>query len=171
MNVTIEPQQRKSLSMHVVRGGVKVRIPCGLDPDDTTVQEFIARALSKLDQRSVSKAAQHSREDIRHRVSFWANKLGLEVKRVQIREMKSKWGSLSSNRTLTLAEDTRQLPIPLLDYLIVHELAHLKFPNHGKGFKLLMDMTLFDWREKERDLAAWMCSKAREHDKWWYSTR
>lgn len=156
MNVTIEAQQRKSLSMHVVRGGVKARIPCGLDPDDTTVQEFIARALSKLDQKPVAKTPQHTADEIRQKVRFWADKLGLKVQKVQIRAMKSKWGSLSSKGTLTLAADTRQLPTPLLDYLIVHELAHLKFPNHGKGFQLLMDMTIKDWRKREHQLACWM---------------
>lgn len=156
MNVTIETQQRKSLSMQVVRGGVKVRIPCGLDPNDVTVQEFITRALSKLSQETVDKTPIHSSVEIRHRVRFWADKLGLKVQKVQIRAMKSKWGSLSSKGTLTLAADTRQLPAPLLDYLIVHELAHLKFPNHGKGFQLLMDMTVKDWRKREKQLACWM---------------
>ena len=74
----------------------------------------------------------------------------------QIRPMRNKWGSISSQGNLSIADDVLSLPNTLIDYLIVHELAHLKFPNHGKGFQLLMDMTIPDWRRREKQLAAWI---------------
>ena len=69
--------------------------------------------------------------------------------------MKTKWGSVSAAGNLTLADDLRWLPLELLEYAIVHELTHLKFPNHAKGWKVSMSMYLPEWRQREQKLQAY----------------
>jgi predicted metal-dependent hydrolase len=54
---------------------------------------------------------------------------------------------------LTLNKELVDLPRPLVKYVIVHELAHLLTPNHGKGFKSFMAAYLPDW--EERALRQW----------------
>jgi predicted metal-dependent hydrolase len=57
-----------------------------------------------------------------------------------------KWGSCSSTGTLTLALDLDDQPERFQDFVIVHELIHLRVPNHGKLFKALMTAHISNWR-------------------------
>lgn len=89
------------------------------------------------------------------RVAQWAADLDVEPGRVQVQPMRRKWASMSTRGNLTLATDVLHLPQELLDYVVVHELLHLKFPNHRKGFRAAMDYTLPDWRERAEQLASY----------------
>ena len=60
---------------------------------------------------------------------------------------------MSSNGNLTLADDLLGMPAELVDYVIVHELLHLKIPDHGRGFRAMMSAWLPDWEELQRGLA------------------
>ena len=66
--------------------------------------------------------------------------------------MRTKWASLSTDGLLTLNDDLLGLRYDLCDYVIVHELVHLKVRNHGKLFKSLMHAYLPGWEEMEREL-------------------
>lgn len=63
--------------------------------------------------------------------------------------MTRKWGSCSTAGIITLAVDLARKDGAFQDYVIVHELLHLKVPNHGKVFKALMNLHLPDWKRQE----------------------
>ena len=67
--------------------------------------------------------------------------------------MRSKWASCSSHGDITLNADLLYLPLDLVDYVLCHDLLHLKIPNHGKGFQAMMGCYLPDWRERAMRLA------------------
>ncbi|MCC6454751.1 MAG: M48 family metallopeptidase [Caldilineaceae bacterium] len=90
--------------------------------------------------------------DIHRLIEAWAARLGVQVERIQIRTMRHKWGSVSTVGNLTLSSDILTLPCDLAEYIIVHELMHLKFPNHHRGWQVSMGMYLSDWREREQRL-------------------
>lgn len=141
--------------MRVTPDGLLVRIPCHLDPSDNVVAQFVSRGLADLKKHQINPDEDGlSREEIQQKILKWAKRLDVEVSRIQIRPMKRKWGSISSNGNMTLTNAVLAMPESLVDYLIVHELAHLKFDNHGKGFQLLMDMTVPDWKKREKQLVA-----------------
>jgi predicted metal-dependent hydrolase len=71
-------------------------------------------------------------------VLSWAKRIGVEPKEIRLRLMKSKWASCSSNGRLTFNTEILQQPATFRAEAIVHELLHLKVPNHGKLFKNLM---------------------------------
>ena len=71
-------------------------------------------------------------------VLSWANRIGVEPKEIRLRLMKSKWASCSSNGRLTFNSEILSKPSAFRSEAIVHELLHLKVPNHGKLFKNLM---------------------------------
>jgi predicted metal-dependent hydrolase len=60
--------------------------------------------------------------------------------------MKNKWGSCSTSGTITLAEDLIDQDESFQNYVIVHELLHLRIPTHGRLFKALMNIHLPGWR-------------------------
>lgn len=71
-------------------------------------------------------------------VLTWAKRIGVEPKEIRVRPMKSKWASCSSNGRLTFNSEILQQPASFRREAVVHELLHLKVPNHGKLFKNLM---------------------------------
>ena len=71
-------------------------------------------------------------------VLSWAKRIGVEPKEIHLRLMKSKWASYSSSGRLTFNTEILQKPASFRSEAIVHELLHLKVPNHGKLFKNLM---------------------------------
>ena len=75
---------------------------------------------------------------LRHRVDRWASKLKVRPLRLRVQRMTRKWGSCSSAGTLTLSSDLAAERDHFQDYVIVHELLHLRVPNHGRLFKALM---------------------------------
>jgi len=75
-------------------------------------------------------------------VLIWAKRVGVEPKEIRVRLMKNKWASCSSNGRLTFNSEILQQPANFRREAIVHELLHLKVPNHGKLFKTLMKVFL-----------------------------
>jgi predicted metal-dependent hydrolase len=156
-NVQIRQQPRKSLAMKVTPGGVQVLIPQGLAVDSPEVQTFIEGGLRQLALPEPVPAAERlSKEDVLALVENWAGRLGVEVKRVQLRAMRNKWGSISTAGTLTLARDLLDMPRHLVEYVICHELLHLTIPTHNRVFHLLLSRHIPDWCERERVLGRWV---------------
>jgi len=77
----------------------------------------------------------------------WAEKLDVKPKELHLRSMKNKWASLSQNGRLTFNTELLETERELCDYVIVHELLHMKVPNHGKLFKSLMFAFLPNWEK------------------------
>ena len=86
-------------------------------------------------------------EKFKSNVFKWAEKLDVEPKEIHLRSMKNKWASLSQNGRLTFNTELLEMERELCDYVIVHELLHMKVPNHGKLFKSLMFACLPDWEK------------------------
>ncbi len=72
----------------------------------------------------------------------------------RLRRMRSQWGSCTATGDVTLNTQLAKAPVELIDYVILHELAHLKHHDHGAGFERLMDRHMPDWRARRRDLNA-----------------
>ncbi len=71
-------------------------------------------------------------------VLAWARRIGVEPKEIHIRSMARKWASCSSNGRLTFDADLLKQPASFRREVIVHELLHMKLPNHSKLFKSLL---------------------------------
>jgi len=89
------------------------------------------------------------REAIRDRVEYWARRLNVRPRVVRVRHMTRKWGSCSTSGVITLAADLIDQSSNFRDFVIAHELLHLRVPNHGKLFKALMTAYLPDWKRHD----------------------
>jgi len=88
-----------------------------------------------------------TREDILKLCEKWRKELKVEVKRVQIREMRKKWGSYSSKGILTINKELLKFPLKCVEYVVLHELLHGIVPNHGRTFKTLLYTYMPEWEE------------------------
>lgn len=91
-------------------------------------------------------------DDIREKVYYWKDKIGVEISVIQLRNMNRKWASISTNGRLTLNKELINLPNSLVEYVIVHELIHLLVPNHGKLYKAYMSSYIPDWQTHQQQL-------------------
>jgi hypothetical protein len=71
-----------------------------------------------------------------------------------VKPMETRWGSCSYDGEITLNPRLMQAPYDCIDYVILHELCHLKEHNHSKRFYRLLDQVLPDWRERKKKLNA-----------------
>lgn len=91
------------------------------------------------------------REQIRQAVppliATWASRLGVTVERFFVQRMKTRWGSCSPAKGhIRLNTELAKKPPECLEYIVVHELAHLLEPTHNAGFVGLMDRFMPQWR-------------------------
>lgn len=82
------------------------------------------------------------REVFKSEVRSWARRIGVEPQSITIRPMKRKWASCSSKGNVTFDEGLLFQPAEFRREAIVHELLHLKVPNHGRVFRTLLSSYL-----------------------------
>jgi predicted metal-dependent hydrolase len=119
-----------------------------------THREWIAlerlkqRPRLRLDPRRVSEteARRAVRELIAMLIDDEAPELGVEPKRIQIRDQRSRWGSCSTTGTLSFNWRLVLAPFEVLDYVVVHELCHMREANHSGRFWKLVEARRPDWR-------------------------
>jgi len=68
------------------------------------------------------------------RVVDWSDRLRVRPAQVRVQRMTSKWASCSAQGRVSFARDLLSQPVDFQDYVIVHELLHLRIRNHGKLF-------------------------------------
>jgi predicted metal-dependent hydrolase len=83
------------------------------------------------------------------RAMAWATKIRVNPSRILITELRQKWGSCAPNGVVTFAEDLVEMPDDFQDYVVVHELLHLRYRSHGKAFTAMMTALVPSWRELE----------------------
>jgi predicted metal-dependent hydrolase len=75
-----------------------------------------------------------AQEYLSDRLEYYASVMGLKYTQVKFKKLKSRWGSCSSHRVITLNTRLMLIEKELIDYVIVHELSHLVYMNHSKEF-------------------------------------
>lgn len=95
----------------------------------------------------------HGRHKIRERFDKAINKLqayGIPRDATwQFRTMPTRWGSWNPSGTILLHPDLIQAPIPCIDYVLYHELAHFKHPNHSRRFYDFLGLVMPDWEGRK----------------------
>jgi len=79
----------------------------------------------------------------------WATKIRVNPSRIVITELTNKWGSCAPDGVIALAQDLVDMPEQFQDYVVVHELLHLRYRSHGKAFSAMMTALVPGWRELE----------------------
>ncbi len=75
-----------------------------------------------------------AKEYLPYRLEYYAQKYGYEYDKCRLTHANTRWGSCSSNKTISLNIGLMKVPEILRDYVILHELAHLNHMNHSKDF-------------------------------------
>lgn len=115
-----------------------VVVPPGLEGNDSAVLERWLRQMARL--------------LIHQRIRVINEKLKLPFNRVFIKDQKTRWGSCSQQKNLNFNWRLVMAPLPVLDYIVAHELAHLAEMNHSKKFWAVVEQIYPGYREQR----AWL---------------
>lgn len=93
------------------------------DPETQRARDYKKKLLMK-----------QAKEYLPYRLEYQAKRFGYTYEKCRLTHANTRWGSCSSNRTISLNIGLMQVPEPLRDYVILHELAHLNHMDHSKAF-------------------------------------
>ena len=160
--------RRKTIAIQIKEGGkVVVRTPYSISRKQ--VEDFLREKQDWIvkNQKQLHKAQENRMvitEEIRRegveralrvlpeRTDHYARLMGISYGRITIREQKTRWGSCSSKGNLNFNWKLVLMPMDLLDYVVVHELAHRREMNHSKDFWRIVEEVLPDYRERRKRL-------------------
>ena len=163
MNLEIIYSNRKTLSVTVKEGRVIVRSPRGLGRSHIEAfidknREWIAKRI-EITKNQVDPIAQMTPEQIKElretarsylvaKTKIYADALGLKYGRITITGAKTRFGSCSSKGNISYSYRLMLYPESAIDYVVVHELAHLVEMNHSRRFYAIIEKILPDYKER-----------------------
>ena len=115
------------------------------DLDD---KDMIARAIDRWYRKEAITILTPRYKDILERLSY----LGLPETTLRFYKMRRRWGSCSLKGVITLNTELIKKDLALIDYVIVHEICHLKVHAHNKAFYSLLASVLPDWKKRRETL-------------------
>jgi predicted metal-dependent hydrolase len=108
---------------------------------------WIQKELLKMENVVSYEEELHTKEYVIDRMVYFSQEMDLKYEQIKFRKMKSRWGSCSSKRSITLNTHLLKLPLEYVDYILVHELAHIKHMNHSKEFHALVEKFIPNQKE------------------------
>lgn len=103
-----------------------------------------------LSQEELDKLICSAKTHIPERVNHYSEIMGLRPSAVKITKAKKRFGSCSGKNSLCFSCYLMLYPSEAIDYVVVHELAHIKYHNHGKEFYELIKEHMPDYRQREK---------------------
>ena len=105
---------------------------------------------SYLEKELLSFLSEQAKKNIEERLAIYTDKMDLEYNEFKIKDVKTKWGSCSSKKNLNFNYRLIHTPQWVLDYVVVHELAHLKHMDHSKSFWQLVEVYAPKYKEARK---------------------
>lgn len=157
---------RKTIAIQVtIDGAIVVRAP--LKMNDEAIERFIIDKKAWLEKAIVSQRNKaktkksYSQEDIASlrlkakeiiplKVDYFSKIMGVEPKSIKITSAKTRYGSCSSQNTLNFSLYLMDKDERFIDYVVVHELAHIKHHNHSKQFYEFVQRFIPNYKEIEK---------------------
>lgn len=158
---------RRTLAVQIISGGqVKIRAPrrtsrADIDRFLIEKQGWIVKHLSTAMEKSVPappplpeserrRYMEMARDIFTRKTAYYASVMNVTYGRISIREQKTRWGSCSSKGNLNFNWRLIFAPEEVLDYIVVHELAHRKEMNHSPAFYRIVESVLPDYKKEQK---------------------
>jgi predicted metal-dependent hydrolase len=136
---------QQKISLRISEGKIIVSHPSDFKPESREVQSAIKKGIIealRVEAKSFFPA----------RVHWLADRSGFEYKNISIKNLKSRWGSCSGKNNINLNIHIMRLPDHLIDYVILHELAHTVHHNHSLKFWELLNKVIGDAKRLDKEL-------------------
>ena len=141
----IEKSSSENIKIFVRDGIIKIEYPRFTDAAGDEVQQAVRIGI-------IEALRIEAKTHLPKKVEAFAKKFHLSYNRVFIKNLKTRWGSCSNRNNINLNLHLMRLPDKLIDYVILHELAHTVEPNHGKGFWNFLETMTKDAKKIDKEL-------------------
>ena len=133
----------------VPQGTPRAQVEAFVAEKEAWVARQLSRQVRRLDLPRVSEreARRITRDDVTAVAEYEAPYLDVRYRRIRIAGQRTVWGSCSSRGTLSFNWRLALVPPEALDYVVVHELCHLRVPDHSRRFWRLLESVRPDWRD------------------------
>lgn len=112
---------------------------------------FISSNFDAVPKKFVKKwYFEQSEKIISERVDIWKEKFGVNVNGISVRSQRSRWGSCSTKGNLNFNWKLVMAPLEVVDYLVIHELAHLNHMNHSEKFWQTVEQHCSDYKQRDK---------------------
>ena len=166
MKITVKYSKRKTISLEITREAeVLVRAP--LKTTNKRIEEFVFAhydwIISHLERRleQIKNNPEPSKEELNElkaiakriipeKVEKYSKIMGIIPEHVSINSAKTRFGSCSGKNRLNFSCRLMSYPECAIDYVVVHELAHIKHHNHSKEFWALVEKYMPDYKERKK---------------------
>lgn len=170
LDYELKRSDRKTLSIKIsTEGKITVYAPKKSSQNviDAFVKsniEWIRNALIKTEKRrriaekyaiaeeDIPKYKNAARAYLTQRTAYWSKIAGLEPSYVHITSAEKRYGSCNSKKGICFSYRLMAYPEDVIDYVIIHELVHIKHMNHSAAFYSLIENYMPDYREKQKIL-------------------
>lgn len=116
------------------------------------MQNEITNDYPRLTKKDYLKNKERARKFILEKLNYYNRFYNFDYGRVSIRDTRTRWGSCSVDGNLNFSYKLLFLPEAMADYIIVHELCHLREHNHSKNFWLLVEKIIPNYKDLRRAL-------------------
>ena len=142
---TLIRAKRRTMSLQLDRDGrAVVRAPYGVK------KEFIDRFVPEPTDEERKALIARAKEYLPMRVDYWSGIMGLTPTGLKITSARTRFGSCSGKNSICFSWRLMQYPREAIDYVVVHELAHIRHHDHSPAFYALIERYMPDWRERMR---------------------
>lgn len=148
----------KNMYIYVKNGKVTVKAPIRLK--DKQIHEFVSKKSKwiyekiKQDKENPNMQEEIEPEDVerlelvvKNKIEEYAKLLKERPNKVRIRDIKYAWGSCSSNRNITINKKLAKKEEKVIEYVVLHEMCHLKYMNHLKEFWDLVETHMPEYKK------------------------
>ena len=144
---TLIVQDSDNQTLNVTRHGqqIIVKLPADMSLNDADVSRKIREVV-------IASLRVEAKSYLPKRLAFLAQKYGYSYEKVRFSHASGRWGSYSSNGTISLNIALMKLPFELIDYIIIHELSHTKQMNHSQDFWSLVESVDPNYKSHRRTL-------------------
>jgi len=115
--------------------------------------KFIARvnkiSKPKLKKLFIEWSRQKSLPNLEKSVKKYSKKLGIKTGKILVKNQKNRWGSLSKKGTINFNQNLIRAPPKIIEYVIAHEVCHLKIPNHSTSYWRLLGTVMANFDERK----------------------
>lgn len=151
----------KNLYIYVKEGKVTVKAPTKMK--DKLIQEFVnkkAKWIYNSLKKENDKKEEHIEEEdiqklkiiVKKYIEKYTKLLKETPNKVRIRDIKYAWGSCSSNRNITINQKLANKKEEITEYVVLHEMCHLKYMNHSKDFWNLLENHMPEYKKYRKIL-------------------
>lgn len=161
---TLERQKRKTLSLQI-NDDLTLTVKAPLFVRKRQIDKFvenhtvwIEKKINQLRERQrikvpltnekIAELKDKAAIIIPERVNYYSNIMGLKPTGVKITSAQKRWGSCSGKNSLCFSYMLMLYPTEAIDYVVVHELAHIRYHNHSKEFYRLIEKYMPDYKNR-----------------------